>query len=157
MGPSRLTCSRKDRTPSILPSGYNLVMSAPLLLLVAATSSVGFAQSEAFTKQDRLNDYLQRTYSWERMTMLGADTLLDQFVFRNPHEWAGHASDFALRYSSSFGRRVVRNTIEMTAGIAFGEDTRFRPSGQSSLLRRIEFAVAGSVVAWDHHGHRQFA
>jgi hypothetical protein len=92
MASNRLTCSRNDRTPYIGRSGCNLIISALLLLLVAATSSVGFAQSRAFTKQDRLNDYLQRTYSWERLTMLGADTVLDHFVFRNPHEWAGHAT-----------------------------------------------------------------
>ena len=90
------------------------------------------------------------------MAMLGVDSAFDQFM-REPREWGRGADGFGYRYGSAFGRRFVRNSIELGAGIAFKEDTRFRPSGEKGLMRRFRFAAANAFLARGPDGERTFA
>jgi hypothetical protein len=112
--------------------------------------------ASAYTVDARVRYYLYRTYSWQRMAGLGVDSALDHLVF-DPHAWDRGADGFACRYSSSFGGRVVRNSIELGTGILFHEDTRFRESRERTFFARLRFATAGAVLAYGPEGERRFA
>ncbi len=130
-----------------------------LSTLVCAFSAAGalLAQSPpAFTVQDRLNHYVHRTYSWQRMTMLGGETAIDQ-LFDTSHDWRPGARGFLHRYGSSFGGRLVRNSIEFGAAMALDEDTRFQPSHRRSFSSRLGFAASNAVLARDGQGKRGFS
>lgn len=90
------------------------------------------------------------------MTLLGADTAVDQLLDAS-REWQPGASGFHVRYTSSFGERIVRNSIELGAGMALGEDTRFRPSHKGSIGSRLGFAASSAVLARNGEGRRGFS
>ena len=114
------------------------------------------AKSSEYSVDERVRYYLYRTYSWQRLTMLGADSALDHLVF-DPHAWSRGPEGFACRYTSSFAGRIVRNSIELTSGILLHEDTRLRSSHERSFLGRLRFATAGAVLADGPDGNRRFA
>lgn len=127
--------------------------------LVAGGALLAQEQStvaEPLTVQDRLNQYARRTFSWQRMAMLGADTAVDQLMDRS-HEWHPGARGYIHRYSSSFGGRLVRNSIELGAGMALGEDTRFQESHKQGLFTRLGYAASNTVLARDGQGRREFS
>jgi len=131
-----------------------------LIFVFFGASTVALAQSSqpasGFPIHERLRHYVHRTYSWQRMALLGADTLVDHILVE-PHEWGRRPASYTFRYSSAFGRRIVRNSIELGAGIALGEDARFKPSQKHTFLRRLRFASENSVLALNHQGNRQIA
>lgn len=131
-----------------------LIIFAACAISVYAQGPTGGAA--AFPLDERVRHYVHRTYSWQRMSLLGADTVVDQ-LFGEPREWGRGPSSFMYRYSSGFGRRIVRNSIELGVGIALKEDTRFTPSSETSLLRRIQAASTRSLTSPDEHGGRKFA
>jgi hypothetical protein len=131
----------------------------PAAIIFALTAG-GLAYAQAppapFTVEDRLNHYVHRTFSPERMALLGADTAVEQ-LFDRSHDWHSGSRGFMHRYSSNFGSRLVRNSIELGAGMALGEDTRFEVSGKSGFASRLAFAASGSVLARDGQGKRGFS
>src|SRR5689334_23165045 len=88
---------------------------------------IACAQQQSFDWNQRWENYVHRTYSWQRLSLLAVDTGIDHLM-REPREWGCHPHTFAFRYASGVGKRVVRNTIELGVGQALGEDIRFRPS-----------------------------
>jgi hypothetical protein len=116
---------------------------APLLLGFLGST---YAQSDPFTRDQRLQWYVHRTYDWHRMLYLAADTGFDQLL-QSPDVWGRGTHRFARRYSSGFGRRVIRNSMELGLGAALGEDIRYRPSRTGSLKGRLLYAVMSSVRA----------
>ncbi len=121
-----------------------------------------FAQFKAdenvpgYSRDERLRNYLYRTYSWQRMATLGADSAIDHLLF-DPRGWNRGPDGFACRYASSFGSRIVRNSIELGSGILLREDTRFHTSHERSFLTRLRFATTGAVLVQGPGGNRRFA
>jgi hypothetical protein len=109
-----------------------------------------------FSLEQRLQSYVYRTYSWQRLSMLGADSAADHLVF-DPRAWDRGPDGFACRYASSFGGRIVRNSIELGTGILFHEDVRFKASGKESFPARLRFAAFGALLGEDGQGNRRFA
>jgi len=99
-----------------------------------------------FDWNERWRYYLHRTYSWQRMATLSAESAFDHAI-GSPDEWNREAGYFGARFGSALGRRMVRNSIEFGAGGALREDTRFRASGGASLKGRLGFAFLQSVTA----------
>jgi hypothetical protein len=108
-----------------------------------------------FEWNQRWQHYLHRTYSWQRLAMLSADSAFDHLT-GEPGEWGRDAGYFGARYGAALGRRIVRNSIELGAGAALGEDTRFRPSRATSFRSRLGYAFLQSVSA-TREEHRVFA
>jgi hypothetical protein len=61
-------------------------------------------------------------------------------------EWGSGARGFGNRFGSALASRMVRNTVELGAAGIFGEDYRFRASGQKVFLRRIGYASLSPLL-----------
>jgi hypothetical protein len=127
-----------------------------LLLLFGSAAFAQVQRSKQFPIEERWRHYVHRTYSWQRMALLGLDTAVDH-ALQEPYEWGRSPESFTYRYSSSFGRRVVQNSIELGAGIRLREDTRFAPSRKEGFLRRVGAAATSAVMARNERGNRRFS
>jgi len=78
--------------------------------------------------------------------LLAIDTTIDH-ALRQPACWDSAASSYGRRYARSFERRVIRNTVEMGAGILTGEDLRYRASRSPLFRQRIWNVLRSSVTA----------
>jgi hypothetical protein len=136
--------------------------NAPQFALCAiATLAPLYAQplpsnAKSFTGQARIQHYLHRTYSWQRMSLLAADTAIDHFLDPSS-EWARGPSGFTHRYCSSFGKRVASNTIEFGLGFALREDTRLRASNSAGFGNRVRYAATHAFLASTADGNTRFA
>jgi hypothetical protein len=126
---------------------------APALLLgIVTLSAVAHAQSvesppgESFTLSERWSHYLRRTYGPARSGYLAAEIAFDQML-GEPACWDKSAGSYAQRYGRAFDRRLIRNTVEFTAGFLTGEDLRYRSSRSGSIPRRIWDAAQSALTA----------
>lgn len=102
--------------------------------------------ADPFTPAQRVQYYLHRTYDWQRMSLLVADTGLGHLLAA-PDAWGRGTDRFARCYGSAFGRRVVSNSIELGAGMVLREDSRYRPSRGKSFTGRLRYAAVHSLLA----------
>lgn len=107
------------------------------------------------TLQQRWDRYLYRTYSWQRMSMLGVDTGLDTLL--GDAAWGKGMDGFGCRYAHRFGRRVVGNSIEFGVSALLHEDTRYRPLLNGSHGQRVRYAAKSAFVAYRDNGQPEFA
>jgi len=133
-----------------------IFVSVVLLLLFGSAAFAQAQPSKQFPIEERWRHYVNRTYSWQQMALLGLDTTFDH-ALQEPHEWGRSPESLTYRYSSNFGRRVVQNSIELGAGILLREDTRFAPSQKEGFLRRVGMAATGAVMAQNERGNRRFS
>lgn len=87
-----------------------------------------------------MQDYLQRTYGWQRLSVAVADAGMNHLL-RDPGQWDRSPNSFAYRFGANMARRAVRNTVELGAGALLREDTRFRPSGLTGIGPRLRYAA----------------
>jgi hypothetical protein len=124
-------------------------MSRVVLFSLLVATGCACAQEDSrvasFTWEERLQHYVHRTYSWQRMTLLAADTGFDHLL--SPNEWGRGPESFGYRYGAGFGRRIVRNSIELGLGFALDEDLRFRPSSLKGFRNRIGYSVRHAFLA----------
>jgi len=75
------------------------------------------AQSQpTFGIQERWEHYLRRTYSWQRMGLMGVDVAADMVVSKPA---GGRSTEcFNDRYAGAFFRRARRTSVELVAGAA---------------------------------------
>ena len=96
---------------------------------------------------ERFSSYLNRTYTDPaRLGWLLVDSATDTWS-KSPHQWDQSAESYSYRVASGWGRRIVRNTLQLGFETALHEDSRYRPSNQHGLGRRFVFAVSRSVLA----------
>jgi hypothetical protein len=132
------------------------------ILIVVCLASAAYGQPVAgpsdtsFRVDERIHYFLHRTFSLQRLALLGVDTAIDHLL-ESPSAWGRAPESFTYRYSSSFGKRMVRNSIELGAGIALGEDTRFRQSQERGFVKRVRFAATSTLLARHADGNRGFA
>jgi hypothetical protein len=100
--------------------------------------------------QERWDSYIQKTYSWKRISVVAAETAFDQtFQLRKcgrppycfPHEIGG-----------ALTRRTARTTMELGAGALLHEDLRRRPSDLSGFRQRVSYALLHAPLARDRDG-----
>lgn len=116
-----------------------------------SSSSPATSSNPSFTLQERWNHYLYRTYSWQRLSLLGLDTAVDM-AFSKPHN--GRTWDaFGDRYTGGLIARSTRTTTEFLAGAVLREDIRRRSSGETAFGKRIKHALIHSFVAYTPDGH----
>jgi len=117
----------------------------------SAPASTTSPSNPSFTLEERWNHYLYRTYSWQRLTLLGLDTATDMALSK-PHN--GRTFDaFEDRYTGGLIARSTRTTIEFLAGAALNEDIRRRSSGETAFGKRLKHALIHSFVAYSPNGH----
>jgi hypothetical protein len=102
--------------------------------------------ADPFTADQRIQYFLRRTFSWQRMTLLGADTAASHLM-GGSSRWGSGAPGVASRYGDSFGRRIVRNSMELGLGMALREDARYKPSAETGIRRRLRYATLHALTA----------
>src|ERR1700687_873098 len=75
--------------------------------------------------QERWDNYVERTYSWQRIGMVAAETAFDQgFQLR---KCGRPPYCFPHQFGRAVAARTARTTIELGAGALLREDIRRRP------------------------------
>jgi len=126
---------------------------APANMVPASTTLADPAspKNPSFTLQERWDHYVYRTYSWQRLTLLGLDTAVDMAISK-PHN--GRTFDaFGDRYTGGLIARSTRTTTEFLAGAVLREDIRRRSSTETAFGKRIKHALIHSFVAYSPEGH----
>ena len=128
--------------------------SLPFFFLACAAAQ---DPSEALPQQsstsERFQYYLQRTYSWQRMSWLAADTGLDHLLHES--EWGRGMDGYGCHYASGFGRRLINNSVEFGAALILRQDARFRPSREKGFFPRIRYAATHAFLATSASGNVQ--
>lgn len=109
------------------------------------------------TKHERVRSYVFRTYTDPaRLAWLLVDGATDTWS-RSPHEWDRSPECYSYRVASGWGRRIVRNTAQLGFEAILHEDTRYRPSHESGLRKRVLFALRRSVISYKPDGKSELA
>src|SRR5262249_51223202 len=119
--------------------------SAFLLAGSAAAQNPYASGPQPANNADRFRYYVHRTYSWQRMSWLAADTALDHLLWEP--EWGRGLGGYGCQYASGFGRRLISNSVEFGAILILRQDTRFRPSHQKGFLQRVQYATTHAFMA----------
>lgn len=118
------------------------------LLIAACPCARGQDDSntDPYTGRDRLNSYVQRTFtSKARLAFLIVDTTEDHLL-REPRGWELGGCGLATRLGSNYGKRLIRNTLELATGTLLSEDSRYRPSTATALAPRVRHAVISAFT-----------
>ena len=100
--------------------------------------------------QERWDSYIQKNYTWKRITVITAETAFGQTFQLNkcgrppycfPHELGG-----------AFTRRTTRATIEFGFGALLHEDLRRRPSELPGFRQRVSYALLHAPLARGPNG-----
>jgi hypothetical protein len=124
-----------------------------LLLALPAVAQLTVAAPEYYRDDhERMREYIFRTYTDPaRIGWLLFDSATDTWA-QAPHEWDRSAESYSFRVASGWGRRIVRNTVQLGFETALHEDSRYRKSGDSRFGMRIVFALSHSVLAYKPDG-----
>src|SRR3954454_11210394 len=99
-----------------------------------------------FSNPQRIQYFIQRTFSWQKMTMLGAESAFDHAT-GGAAKWGGGPFGIASRYGDTFGKRLTRNSIELGLGVALHEDPRYKLSHQAGIVKRLRYATRHALLA----------
>jgi hypothetical protein len=105
---------------------------------------------EQSTTSERFQDYLSRTYGWQKMSWLAVDTGIDHLLHES--EWGRGIDGYGCRYASGFGRRLINNSVEFGAVLVLRQDTRFRRSHRTGIFPRIRYAATHAFLATNEQG-----
>ncbi len=115
------------------------------LLLAVTALSAQTPASGSLEWQDRWDSYVQRTYSWQRVGMLGVETAFDQMF--NLEKCGRPPYCFPHSFGRAMASRVASTSLELGAGALFREDIRRRPSGLTGIRKRAIFALIHAPLA----------
>ena len=141
------------------------LLCAQLCLAQAQHSANGMAKLGAgdiqpgrapITGGDRLRWYLKATISPLSFMTSAASAGFGQWRDR-PKEWREGAEGYSLRFASSYGEHVVRETLVFGASSALHEDNRYLRSGESDFRLRIRYAVGSTFLARRDNGSRRLS
>ena len=121
-----------------------------LFLACAAAQDPSIALPPQSNTSERFQYYLERTYSWQRMSWLAADTGIDHLLHES--EWGRGMGGYGCSYASGFGRRLINNSVEFGAILVLRQDARFRPSLREGLFPRLHYALTHAFLATGEHG-----
>src|SRR5438552_3165993 len=116
-----------------------------LLVACAPAQDPDPASTPPSAASERFRYYLQRTYSWQKMSWLAVDSAVDHLL--GEAEWGHGIGGYGCRYASGFGRRLINNTVEFGAVMVLRQDTRFLPSKRKGLIPRIRYAATHAFLA----------
>ena len=130
-----------------------LCLSAPACAqMVVPGEPAGYADMHA-----RVRDYVFRTYTDPaRLGWLLIDSAKDTW-WKEPRQWDQSPERYSCRVASAWGRRIVRNTLQLGVEAALHEDSRYRPSNEQGFRKRIWFAISRSVLAYGPNGTTELA
>jgi len=122
----------------------------PVLMLIIALQVVrAQISTPSFDWDQRWHNYLYRTYSFERITLLALDTGFEHLV---TPEHSRDIRQYPEQYGTALARRISRTTVEFGLGGLLGEDIRRRPSNKSGVMNRTLWAITHSYMGTDREG-----
>jgi hypothetical protein len=98
----------------------------------------------------RFNYYWQRTYSWNALGEIAFNTGIDHFTSKP--EFGRGLSDYACRFASGFGHKLITTSTEFGVSSLLREDTRYHPSGLTGFLPRAKYALTHTYLAYGSSG-----
>ncbi len=141
----------RDILPILIITGKVAVYRLTLILsLLICPLGAQTPDANTLGWQDRWEHYVERTFSWQRIGMVAAETAFDQtFQLRKcgrppycfPHE-----------FGRAVAARTARTTIELGAGALLRQDVRRKPSGLEGFRPRLMFALTHAVLAKGTNG-----
>ncbi len=109
------------------------------------------------TWQERWDYYVDRTFDWQRISLIAAGTAVDS-VFEETFE-IGKCGRPPYCYPHDFGgaifRRTARSSMELGAGALLHEDIRRRPSNLAGFRPRLKYALVHAALARGPDGQWQ--
>jgi hypothetical protein len=99
-----------------------------------------------FTFEQRANLYLHDTYGPFSILSSAFTAGIRQAQDQIP-EWGQGASGYGRRFSSSFGKKVIENSIQFGLGYALHEDSRFFVSNRSGIGDRTFYAFSHTFLS----------
>jgi len=135
---------------------------AILFLFVGSAASPQDTQTATKTQEfglkTRFRWYLKRTYIDPRShANLIADVTADDFIFGGLKRWGSGLSGWGRSLTPAYGERVIDNTTEFLVGAFVGDDARYRPMQNGSLVGRGFHATEGAFTARGKNGRTQLA
>jgi hypothetical protein len=129
-----------------------LCLTAPVCAQVVPAEPAYYANLH-----ERVHDYVFRTYTDPvRIGWLLLDSAKDTWS-KDPSGWGQNSDGYFYRVASGLGRRIVRNTLQLGFESVLQEDSRFRPSHEHGLRKRVWFALSHSVLSYRPDGSTQLA
>src|SRR5260370_15333051 len=121
-----------------------LTWSLFFFVVCAAAQDPGADPPQLSNSSDRFQTYLQRTYSWQKMSWLAVDTGIDHLLHES--EWGRGMGGYGCHYASGCGRRLINSSVEFGATLVSRQDTRFRPPHRTGLLPRLDYALTHAFL-----------
>jgi hypothetical protein len=112
--------------------------------------------SSPMTGRQRLKFYLNSTFGINPILRTSAVAGINQ-ARNNVPEWGQGTEGYSIRFASSFGRRIIRNTIHHGIGSLLHEDPRYYPSGRSDVWSRSLYAAGQTFITHNDTGDTCFA
>jgi hypothetical protein len=69
------------------------------------------------------------------------------FIRNSPHEWGRTTAGFGKQFASSFGRHLVKGTVQFGVGALRKEDLTYHRSDQAGFGLRLRHALVSTLVA----------
>jgi hypothetical protein len=99
---------------------------------------------------ERWDSYLQKTYSWKKISQVTAETAFDQTFQLNKCGRPPYC--FPHEIGKALTRRTARTTMELGVGALLHEDLRRRPSNLSGFRQRLSYALLHAPLAKGPNG-----
>ena len=108
------------------------------------------------TGGQRLKFYLDSTFGIDPILRTSAVAGINQARNTVP-DWGQGMEGYGIRFASSFGSRIIKNTIHHGIGSLLNEDPRYYPSGRSDVWRRSFYAAGQTFMTHNDTGDACFA
>jgi hypothetical protein len=100
---------------------------------------------------ERFQHFLKSTYGLESSLFIFSAAGIAQANDTVP-EWGQGMEGFGKRLASGYGRRAVRQSIQLSLGAMLHEDPRYLSSNQSGIWKRTLYATCRAFVAQKNNG-----
>ncbi|MEJ2108314.1 MAG: hypothetical protein P8Z37_00070 [Acidobacteriota bacterium] len=111
---------------------------------------------DPMTGSEKLNYYAHSTYGFSSFLRSAASAGIKQGTDSIP-EWGQGIEGYSARFASSFGRRIIKNSIHQGMGGLLHEDPRYFRSGRSGIWSRSLYAASQTFVSHKDSGETCFA
>jgi hypothetical protein len=108
------------------------------------------------TGRQRLKFYLSSTFGINPILRTSAVAGINQARDTVP-EWGQGMEGYSIRFASSFGSRIIKNTVHHGIGSLLHEDPRYYPSGRSDVWSRSFYAAGQTFITHNDTGDTCFA
>ena len=130
---------------------YLTLFSSLFLVYAAAQDLTDDLKPESVSPAtDRFNYYWQRTYNWSVLGDIAFNAGIDHLTSKP--EFGRGFGDYATRFASGFGHKVVTTTTEFGVSSLLHEDTRYHPSELKGFLPRAKYALTHAYLAYGSSG-----